>query len=159
GLSEGAAADHLGRPAHTLLAPLIEQAGLRQESGRITSDANAGDLGDAEAAVVVLEHQLAQEPFSAPDADQLAELGLGDKQLAAAARAGRLLRLDGGIVLLPSTPARAMQLLARLEQPFTVSAARQALATTRRVAIPLLEHLDSRGWTRRVDSALREIIR
>ena len=31
--------------------------------------------------------------------------------------------------------------------------------TTRRVAIPLLEHLDSRGWTRRVDDAHREVVR
>ena len=48
---------------------------------------------------------------------------------------------------------------ARLEQPFTTSEARQALGTTRRVAIPLLEHLDGRGWTRRVDAGHREIVR
>ena len=53
----------------------------------------------------------------------------------------------------------ALRLLAGLEQPFTLSAARQALGTTRRVAVPLLEHLDSRGWTRRVDGSLREVVR
>ena len=52
-----------------------------------------------------------------------------------------------------------MRLLSGLEQPFTLSAARQALGTTRRVAVPLLEHLDSRGWTRRVDGSLREVAR
>ena len=45
------------------------------------------------------------------------------------------------------------------DRPFTLSAARQALGTTRRVAVPLLEHLDSRGWTRRVDGSLREVVR
>ena len=35
--------------------------------------------------------------------------------------------------------------------------ARQALGTTRRVAIPLLEHLDRRGWTIRVDGGHRRV--
>ena len=80
-------------------------------------------------------------------------------ELAAAARLGRLLRLPDDVVLLPSGPAQAMRLLAGLEQPFTLSAARQTLGTTRRVAVPLLEHLDARGWTRRVDGSLREVVR
>ena len=58
-----------------------------------------------------------------------------------------------------SAPAQAMRVLAGLGQPFTASQARQALGTTRRVAIPLLEHLDSRGWTRRRDGNLREVVR
>jgi selenocysteine-specific elongation factor len=52
-----------------------------------------------------------------------------------------------------------MRVLSDLPQPFTASAARQALGTTRRVAIPLLEHLDARGWTRRLDGSLREVVR
>jgi selenocysteine-specific elongation factor len=50
-----------------------------------------------------------------------------------------------------------MRVLASLPQPFTTSAARQALNSTRRVAIPLLEHLDALGWTRRLDPGHREI--
>lgn len=63
------------------------------------------------------------------------------------------------MILLPQGPALAMRRLAALDQPFTTSEARQALDTTRRVAIPLLELLDSRGWTRRVDSTRRTIVR
>ncbi|MCC5785046.1 hypothetical protein CRM73_19325, partial [Kocuria sp. CCUG 69068] len=37
--------------------------------------------------------------------------------------------------------------------------ARQALGTSRRVAIPLLEHLDARGWTRRLDAGHRTVAR
>ncbi|MGO1390039.1 SelB domain-containing protein, partial [Brachybacterium alimentarium] len=84
---------------------------------------------------------------------------LGARELAAAARQGRVLRLQGEVILLPSSPALAMRELARLPQPFTASRARQALGTTRRVMIPLLEHLDARGWTRRVDAGHREIVR
>lgn len=63
------------------------------------------------------------------------------------------------MVLLPDAPARAIRELVGLPQPFTTSQARQALGTTRRVAIPLLEHLDARGWTRRVDAQTREVVR
>jgi selenocysteine-specific elongation factor len=52
-----------------------------------------------------------------------------------------------------------MRRLASLEQPFTTSGARRALDTTRRVAIPLLEHLDARGWTRRIDGVNRIVVR
>ena len=61
------------------------------------------------------------------------------------------------VVLLPTGPAQAMRVLAGLPQPFTTSEARQALGTTRRVAVPLLEHLDRRGWTVRVDGQLRRV--
>jgi selenocysteine-specific elongation factor len=67
--------------------------------------------------------------------------------------------LPDEVVLLPDAPARAMRVLAALPQPFTLSEARQALGTTRRVAVPLLEHLDARGWTRRVDGSHREVVR
>jgi selenocysteine-specific elongation factor len=50
-----------------------------------------------------------------------------------------------------------MTVLARLPQPFTLSDARQALATTRRVAVPLLEMLDRRGATRRLPDGRRTI--
>ena len=70
-----------------------------------------------------------------------------------------MLRLSEEVVLLPTAPALAMRELARLDQPFTASQARQALGTTRRIAIPLLEHLDARGWTRRVDAGHREVVR
>ena len=46
-----------------------------------------------------------------------------------------------------------------LPQPFTPSEARQALGTTRRVVMPLLEHLDGRGWTRRLDGSHRQVVR
>ena len=62
-------------------------------------------------------------------------------------------------MLLPNAPALAMRELAALPQPFTTSDARQALDSTRRIVIPLLEHLDRRGWTRRLDGSHREVAR
>jgi selenocysteine-specific elongation factor len=105
-----------------------------------------------------LTEDLAQAPFVAPEAERLAELGLGAREIAAAARLGALLRVEGSIVLLPGADRAAARILASLDQPFTTSAARQALGTTRRVAIPLLELLDRQGVTQRLPDDRRIIL-
>jgi selenocysteine-specific elongation factor len=159
GLPAEAARQAVGVPDPRLLPGLVGAAELESAGGRIRRVGAAAQLGPAEAAVVAVEARLRDQPFAAPEAPELAALGLGPRELAAAARAGRLLRLHDDVVLLPDAPARAMRLLVALPQPFTLSAARQALGTTRRVAVPLLEHLDTRGWTRRCDGSLREVRR
>lgn len=159
GLSRGAARDLLGLPDEALLDALVRDADVELAAGRIRLPGSRTDLGRAEAAVAELERRLGVDPFRAPEADDLAALRLGIRELAAAERAGRLLRLTDTVVLLPTAPALAMRELARLAQPFTTSQARQALDTSRRVAIPLLEHLDARGWTRRADTDHREVVR
>ncbi|GAA4390855.1 selenocysteine-specific translation elongation factor [Tsukamurella soli] len=159
GMSRGACADVLDLPDTALLDDVARAAGLESEGGVLSVPGHRDVLGPAEGAVAELERRLRAEPFAAPEADELAALRLGARELAAAERAGRILRLRDGVVLLPTAPALAMRELASLPQPFTTSAARQALGTTRRVAIPLLEHLDSRGWTRRIDGGHREVTR
>jgi selenocysteine-specific elongation factor len=110
-------------------------------------------------AVDAVRRDLTGAPFQAPDAGRLAELGLTAKMVAAAAATGALLKVGDGIVLLPGDDARAAALLAGLRGPFTLSEARRALGTTRRVAVPLLEHLDERGYTVRVDDLRRRCTR
>jgi selenocysteine-specific elongation factor len=110
----------------------------------------------AEAVQSVLD-DLAAEPFAAPDGERLRVLGLDARALATAARVGLLLRVADLIVLAPGADQEAAQVLARLEQPFTTSQARQALGTTRRVAIPLLEYLDRARITERLPGDLRRI--
>ena len=111
----------------------------------------------AEAVQAILT-DLADAPFQAPNAARLEELGLDTRAVAAAERAGLLLRLPGNIMLAPGATDQAAAILAQLPQPFTTAAARQALQTTRRVAIPLLESLDRAGITRRLPDD-RRIIR
>jgi selenocysteine-specific elongation factor len=101
-------------------------------------------------AVAELERRLADSDFTVPTEDELAALGLRTAEIGAAVRAGRLLRLAPGVVLLPDTVRRSMSVLAGLPQPFTVGEAREALGTTRKVIVPLLEHLALAGRTRRV---------
>lgn len=154
-----AARSAAGLPDLRLVAPLARAAGLATADGRVADPARGVDLGAAEPGLQALLERLAADPFAAPEAAELAAAGLGPRQLAAAAGAGRLLRLPGDVVLDPQAAGRAMRVLAGLPQPFTMSQARQALGTSRRVAVPLLEHLDDRGWTRRVDGRLRVVVR
>ncbi|MFC0675543.1 selenocysteine-specific translation elongation factor [Brachybacterium hainanense] len=163
GIPRGAATDLLGLPDPALLDLVLataqeERPSLLEAEGRISCVQRPG-FGAAEPGLRALEERLARDPFRAPEAEDLAQAGLGPRELAAAERAGRLLRLTGQVVLLPDAPALAMRELAALPQPFTLSRARQALRTTRRVAVPLLEHLDARGWTRRIDAGHRQVVR
>jgi selenocysteine-specific elongation factor len=100
---------------------------------------------------------LAAAPFMAPEAGRLRELGLDPRAIAAAARVGLLLRVTEQIVLAPGAEAEAARILARLPQPFTTAEARQALGTTRRVAIPLLEYLDRARITQRLPDDRRRL--
>ena len=109
------------------------------------------------AAVRAVLADLAGAPFLAPEAGRLRELGLDPRAIAAAARAGLLLRVTEQIVLAPDAQAQAARILARLPQPFTTAEARQALGTTRRVAIPLLEYLDRAGVTQRLPDDRRRL--
>jgi selenocysteine-specific elongation factor len=159
GLSADAARRACDLPDIRLLEAAARDAHLQLRSGRVSRPHAAPTFGPAEAGLRALESRLQERPFAAPERPDLEGWGLGPRELAAAERAGRILRLADGVVLLPATPALAMRELAKLPQPFTTSAARQALTTTRRVAIPLLEHLDALGWTRRLDTGHREILR
>jgi selenocysteine-specific elongation factor len=100
---------------------------------------------------------LAATPFMAPEAGRLSELGLDARAIGAAARAGLLLRVAEHVVLAPGAEAEAARILAGLPQPFTTAQARQALGTTRRVAIPLLEYLDRAGITQRLPDDRRRL--
>ncbi|RZS90965.1 selenocysteine-specific elongation factor [Motilibacter rhizosphaerae] len=159
GLPEGAAAAALGLPDPEVVAPLAAATGLERGSGRVRTAGWRPSLGAAEEAVRRIEDRLRNSAFDAPDLDELRSAGLGPRELAAAATAGRLLRLPGEVLLLPDGPARAMRVLAGLPQPFTVSQARTALGSSRRVVVPLLEHLDGRGWTKRAPDSSRTVRR
>lgn len=148
-----------GLPDRSLVPTLAEESGLEVAAGRVGLPGVTASLGHAEEGLRQIEERLGENPFAAPERPELEAAGLGPREVAAAVRSGRLVRLPDDVLLLPSAPARAMRVLAGLPQPFTTSEARQALGTTRRVVIPLLEHLDGRGWTRRLDGSHRQVVR
>nr|WP_294690639.1 selenocysteine-specific translation elongation factor [uncultured Friedmanniella sp.] len=147
----------VGVPDRELAAAAAVAAGLLHSDGRLAHPGASNDLGAAEAGLAQLAGHLKADPFLAPEKGDLERWRLGVAELAAAERLGRVVRLAPDVVLLPSGPAQAMRILSGLAQPFTTSEARQALNTTRRVAVPLLEHLDRRGWTVRLDGGHRRV--
>ncbi|HEX6514386.1 MAG TPA: SelB C-terminal domain-containing protein [Nocardioidaceae bacterium] len=154
GMPVAALAQALHLPDPEIIASLVAPP-LRVAGGRVTGREAAVLPVHVERAVAALAADLEQAPFAAPTADRLRELGLDAKSVAAAARAGRLLRLADGIVLLPGAEDEAVRRLAGLPQPFTASEARRRLDTSRRVALPLLAHLDRHGRTRRLEDDRR----
>jgi len=159
GMPVDAACAALGLPDRRLVPRLLSPQ-LRVRDGLISADpgAAADDLpAQVASAVTAVMADLAASPFSAPDAARLAELGLDRKAVAAAASRGALLRISDQVVLGPGADLRAAQILAGLPQPFTAAQAREALGTTRRTLIPLLEYLDRAGLTRRLPDDRREL--
>ena len=78
-------------------------------------------------------------------------------EVAAAVRAGRLVRLAPGVVLLPDAVRASLTVLAGLPQPFTAGEAREALGTSRKVVVPLLEYHAQRGHTRRTADGRHQV--
>ncbi|MBV9059199.1 MAG: selenocysteine-specific translation elongation factor [Pseudonocardiales bacterium] len=147
-----------GMPDVRLVDLLLGQQ-LSVIDGRVHVVGSARGLPDeVRDAVSELRKELAQRPFAAPEARRLAELGLGPKQLAAAVRAGELLKIADGIYLAPGADADALTRLRDLPIPFTLSQARQALDTTRRVAVPIMELLARRGMSRQRPDGTHELI-
>ncbi|MEV0726462.1 selenocysteine-specific translation elongation factor [Micromonospora purpureochromogenes] len=147
----------LDLPDRALVEALVRPP-LALRGGRVTAAEVDALPAPVARAVQRVRAEYADHPFRAPEADRLATLGLGPREIGAAVRAGALLRLAENVVLLPGAVDDAVRVLAGLPQPFTLSAARQALDTTRRVAVPLLELLDRRGATRRLPDDAREVV-
>jgi selenocysteine-specific elongation factor len=138
---------------HALLAPPLAVQGGRV----VRADREVTLPAPVARALQRIQADLAENPYAAPQTERLTELGLGPRELAVAVRAGVLVRIADGVVLLPHSIRDAATMLGKLPQPFTVSEARKALETTRRVAVPLLEFLDRHGVTQRLPDDRRRI--
>jgi len=157
GLSAGVPLPELRRqlrlPDDRLVVALVEQM-----SDRVCVDGRVRPAGVAPVEVPglgVLLKRLADAPFSAPETADLADLGLGPAELSHAVRSGLLIRLADGVYLATGAVEEALDVLATLPQPFTVSEARERLGSTRRVVVPLLEQLDAARRTRRLPDGKR----
>lgn len=106
-----------------------------------------------------LLRRLGEEPFGPPDLEVTArEIGMSHEELTGVVHDGLVVRC--GPVAFTRTAvdeaATLLRSLAATQGPFTASEAREALGTSRKYAIPLLEHLDAAGVTA-FDGALRTV--
>jgi selenocysteine-specific elongation factor len=152
GLPLEAARQALDLPHPALVEALLQRGGggLSLRDGRVRG-AGTELPEPLRKAVAAVRADLDAAPFAAPDAARLAELGLGPRELARLVKAGELVAVADGVVLAPGAEDRAVAVLADLEPVFTLSEARQALGTSRRVAVPLLELLAKHGRTARTE--------
>ena len=127
--------------------------GLTVDGGQVRS-AGAEPADPPEIAALV--GRLTVDPLAAPEASEIAVLDRA--ALSAASRGGRLLHLAGAIYVGPAAVEVAVQRLRELPSPFSVSDARQALGVSRRVTVPLLEHLDAGRRTRRLPDGTRIVL-
>jgi selenocysteine-specific elongation factor len=135
----------LGLPDRVLVEALVRPP-LTMRGGRVAA---GGRAGLSELSRLIDKAFDGLEPLVAPEANDLTALGLGPRQLAAAVRVGLLIQLAPQVVLRAGALDTAKTVLSQISGPFTLSEARRALNTTRRVAVPLLELLDRTGVTRR----------
>ncbi|MFA9432875.1 selenocysteine-specific translation elongation factor [Egicoccus sp. AB-alg2] len=102
---------------------------------------------------------LAADPFAPEHLDVLAaRYGVDHRLLTALVNRGEIVR-TGDVAFARTAVRRGVARLATLEDevgPFTAAQAKTAWATTRRYAIPLLEHLDAAGITV-FDGRLRQL--
>ncbi|WP_448613526.1 selenocysteine-specific translation elongation factor [Modestobacter sp. URMC 112] len=145
----------LGLPDAELLAVVVRPP-LSLRDGRVVAG-GAGLPPAVQRAVDGVRARLAADPFAAPEAGDLVAAGLGPRELGAAVRDEQLVRIADGVYLAPGVEEAARARLATLPQPFTLSQARQAWGTSRRVAVPLAEWLDARGVTVRLPDNTRRL--
>ena len=93
---------------------------------------------------------ISSDPEQPPTVKDLASQGIGRDAIDAAVRAGLVVRVAPDLVFLPTLVAQAEAIVtATGDAGITVSAFREALGTSRKYAVPLLEWFDQRGITRR----------
>jgi selenocysteine-specific elongation factor len=93
---------------------------------------------------------IAAEPAQPPTVKDLVSQGIGRDAIDAAGRAGLVERVAPDLVFIPALIERAEAVVAAAGSAgITVSAFREALETSRKYALPILEWFDQRGVTRR----------
>ncbi len=137
--------------AGALVDQLVAEGALVRTAGgfALPEHAEAATAGSSDRAATVVA-ALAAEPFTPPDLDEVARReGLDHRQLAALIGRGGIVRC-GKVAFARSAIDDAVAHLVALEREvgaFTAAQAKASWGTTRRYAIPLLEHLDARGIT------------
>lgn len=138
--------------AAALLARLEESGAVARRGNTVRLAAHRVTLGGREEEADRLVAAVAAGEPRPPTVQDLTEAGFSPELIAAACATGRLVAVGSSLVFTPAFLTHAEE-VARAEagrpEGVTVSRYRELLGTTRKYALPLLEHLDARGVTRR----------
>ncbi len=129
-----------------ILGHIVSTVGLSMEGATVAKAGRASDLTERQTA----EWDRAREMLAArgyADLPKVIELGLDQEIVHRLTRDGRLVRVSADFVYLPEQIEEIITLMRGLEQPFTVSAFKDATGMSRKYAVPFLEWTDHRGAT------------
>ena len=134
-----------------LLDELVALGELRREGPLVRLASHEVSLAGHEEEVERLVTTVAAGEPTPPTVADLVAAGFHHQVLEAATRAGLLVQISPEIVATPGFVERALAAVREAGAAgTTVSAFRERLGTTRKYAVPLLEHLDARQLTRRI---------
>jgi selenocysteine-specific elongation factor len=136
--------------ADALLAHLADTGAISRQGGIVKLPDHSPSTAGREDADRLVEAVRSSEPVPPTVKDLLAS-GFGQELIKATCGEGRLIRISPDVVFSPAFVARAETIVRERASPpgITVSAFREALGTSRKFALPLLEYFDARGLTRR----------
>lgn len=143
------------RFAEECLTYLLEQEQLQLVGRLLSLPGHRPELTRAQhQALENLEQKLLQEAFTPPNWSELPGLqkidpGMWKVLETYLLETGRAEKIAPDLVLLTQTLEQGKLRLAELPAPFAASQARDALQTSRKFVIPLLEHFDQVGFTQR----------
>jgi selenocysteine-specific elongation factor len=144
--SAGAAAPH--DLVDAILDELVRTGALARSGHLLRLPSHRGAVAGEDVDRVTAA--VAQGEPTPPSISELRSAGFSREAVDAAIRAGALVRIAPDLVLSAGFVARAVEAVREAGSAgVTVSAIRQRLETSRKFAVPLLEHLDRTGVTRR----------
>lgn len=131
-----------------LLDDLARRGEIRREGSTVRLSSHAVTLAGREEEVDGLVRAVADGEPSPPTVGELVAAGFSREVIDAATRTGVLVRVSADLVMTPGFVAGAEAAVREAGgDGITVSAFRERLGTSRKFALPLLEHLDQRGVT------------
>ncbi len=137
--------------AEALLAELADRGDIAREGPITRLASHRVSLAGHEEEVDRLVAAVAAGEPTPPTVTDLLGAGLSRAVIDAAVRAGLLVRVAPDLVMTTGFVERGIAVVRDAgASGITVSAFRERLGTSRKYAVPMLEHLDERGWTRRV---------
>jgi selenocysteine-specific elongation factor len=134
--------------ADALLSALSESGRVLREGATVRLASHTASLAGREEEASRLVRAVADAEPTPPTVQELTSAGFASEVIDAATRAGMLVRVSGDLVMTPGLVAHAEAVVRGSgSNGITVSAFREALGTSRKYALPLLEHLDQRKIT------------
>jgi selenocysteine-specific elongation factor len=134
--------------ADALLSALSESGRVVREGSTVRLASHTASLAGREEEAGLVVRAVADGEPTPPTVQELISAGFAPEVIDAATRAGMLVRLSRDLVMTPGLVAHAEAVVRGSGRDgITVSAFREAMGTSRKYALPLLEHLDQRKVT------------